>query len=387
MRLRLPTPVPPVHRTFEPVIDQHETWLAINPVQGCPKGCGYCYLQDRGQTLAKPVELATPEQTTALLTASPYYHPHAVLALYTCTDALATPPNRTHLTGLLDQLTTTDLRNPVCLISKCPITDDVLAAILRARTAGVPVIVYLSYSGLGPDIERGINHQALRDAFPLLHDHGIPVIHYWRPLMPANSSRETITSVLDWAARYATCSVAVGLKAKPGARAQLAALWPALDSDALPLESADAIWPRETWDLLESLPERYPHHPIYQTNSCALAHVLGRADSHRIHGTSTCTTNHCPAAQRDRCASAVPAAVTVNEIRDRLTWLGLPTVLPVRWEAEQQTATIDAPLSVRDRNNLAQTLQITVHAPRQDGDAYWAGKFGGSQPLVLDSSD
>ncbi|REE58935.1 hypothetical protein BX257_1420 [Streptomyces sp. 3212.3] len=35
------------HRLFEPVIDQHDTWLAINPVQDCPKGCDYPYLQPR----------------------------------------------------------------------------------------------------------------------------------------------------------------------------------------------------------------------------------------------------------------------------------------------------------------------------------------------------
>ena len=33
-----------------------------------------------------------------------------------------------------------------------------------------------------------------------------------RPLMPANADPETITRVLDWASRYSTCSVAVGLK-------------------------------------------------------------------------------------------------------------------------------------------------------------------------------
>ncbi len=29
----------PGSRIFEPVIDQHETWLAVNPVQGCNKAC------------------------------------------------------------------------------------------------------------------------------------------------------------------------------------------------------------------------------------------------------------------------------------------------------------------------------------------------------------
>ncbi|WP_232838219.1 radical SAM protein [Streptomyces geranii] len=381
----LPTPVLPAQRVFEAVIDQHETWLAVNPVQGCPKDCGYCYLKDRGQTLVKPVELATPEQTVNLLRASPYYHPQAVLALYTCTDALATPPNRAHLIGLLDQLTDSGLRNPVCLITKCAITDDVLAAILRARTAGLPVIVYLSYSGLGPDIERGINHEALRETFPLLHRNGIPVVHYWRPLMPANAAPETITHVMDWTARYAACSVAVGLKVKRGARGQMTELWPELGAEELPLESADAVWPRQTWDLLESLPSRYPGHPIFQTNSCALAYVLQRPDAHRIHATPTCVANHCPAIQRGRCSAAVPVSVTTDDIRSRLAWLGLPTVRSVDWDAEQRTATIQGTLSLRDSNNIAQRFGIAIRAPRDGDDRYWSGRLEGGQPLIIDS--
>jgi DNA repair photolyase len=383
--VRTALPLLPVQRTWEPVIDQHETWLAVNPVQGCNKGCSYCYLLDRGQTRVKPTELATPRRTVDLLLASPYYHPQAVLALYTCTDALSTPRNRAHLISLLDEMTTRGVRNPVCLITKCSITDDVIAAIRSAQTTGIPVIVYLSYSGLGPDIEQGIDHEALRANFPRLHQHGIPIVHYWRPLMPANAAPETITRVLDWAARYASCSVAVGLKVKRGARGQMTELWPGLRDETLPVESADAVWPRQTWDLLASLPDRYPDHPIFQTNSCALAHVLQRSDRHRVHGTATCAANHCPAAQRERCATESHAPVTATDIRNGLVWLGVPTVRTVDWDAEQRTATLQGALATRDRNNIAQRYGITIRAPRDGEDRYWSGRFEGGEPLIIES--
>lgn len=248
------------------------------------------------------------------------------------------------------------------------------------------MIVYLSYSGLGADVERGIDHDALRATFPLLHTRGIPVIHYWRPLMPANSTPEVITQVMDWASRYATCSVSVGLKVKPGARDQMTALWPELGDPALPLESADAIWPRESWEILQTLPNRYPDHPVYQTNSCALAYVLGRHETAGIHGTDTCNGNHCPTAQRDQCARAVPTPLgtPTDAVTNRMQWLGIP-VVPISWDDAKRTATVNGPLATRDRNHLAQTLEITVQADRQDGDPYWSGRLGGHQPLVVDS--
>lgn len=380
----LPTPVPPAQRVWEPVIDQHETWIAINPVQGCPKGCTYCYLQDRAQTRTRPVELATPAQALALLQASPYYHPGAVLALYTCTDALATPRNRAHLIALLGEFAASDLRNPVCLITKCAVTDDVLDAITTTRAAGIPVLVYLSYSGLGPDIERGIDHEALRANFPRLHHHGIPVIHYWRPLVPANSAPETISTVLDWATRYAACTVSVGLKVKPGAREQMLPLWPALADAGLDVEGADAIWPRSTWEALRALPDRYPGYPIYQTNSCALAYALGTPDHFNVHGTPTCAADHCPDAQRERCRTATPPRLRPAAVSERLAWLGMPSTRPYACDGEHRTVTLDEPLAVRDRNNVAQSLQATVHAGRKATDSYWSGKFGGHQPLILD---
>ncbi|WP_414930611.1 winged helix-turn-helix domain-containing protein [Streptomyces sp. SHP 1-2] len=86
-------------RLFEPVIDQHATWMVADPVQGCPKDCSYCHLQALGQTRAPPAVLATPEETAKQLLAHRYYHPELALALYTCTDALATSATRAQRAG------------------------------------------------------------------------------------------------------------------------------------------------------------------------------------------------------------------------------------------------------------------------------------------------
>ncbi|MEV0577087.1 hypothetical protein [Streptomyces sp. NPDC050392] len=375
--------MPPV---YEPVIDQHDTWLAINPVQGCPKDCSYCYLKDLGLTLAKPTELATPADTLTQLLASPYFHPSLVLALYTCTDALATPRTRAHLTALLDVLGDSAVRNPVCLITKCKVTDEVVDAISRNQAKGLRVIVYLSYSGLGPDIERGIDHAALRGNFPRLHAAGIPVIHYWRPALPQNSTPDVIESVMDLASQYAKCSVAVGTKVKPTAKAQIAALWPELADPALDPQAADSVWPRTTWDWLRERPSRYADHPVYQTNCCALAYVLGEADHGCIWNTPTClNANHCPAVQRDRCATLLPLRprVTPEQILERLRTIGHEEAEHT-YDEPTRTLVLHKAVPLRDQHNLAQVLRLTVRAPRVPEERYWSGSRAGGSPLIVD---
>ncbi|MFF3671613.1 radical SAM family protein [Microtetraspora malaysiensis] len=374
-------------RFFDPVIDQHDTWLAVNPVQGCPKDCAYCYLKDQGQTLVRPQQVATPDETLALLLDSPYYHPAAVLALYTCTDALATPRNRAHLIALLDCLGASAARNPVCLITKCAVTADVLDCITRNQAAGLPIIVYLSYSGLGPDVEHGIDHEALRRNFPLLHDAGVPIIHYWRPALPQNSSPATITYVLDWVTRYARCSVAAGLKVKPHARDQMAPLWPKLRDPELNVEAAASIWPRSIWESLHTIPDRYGDYPIYHTNTCALSYVLGTADRANVLSSPTCQNiNRCPAEQRDRCIAALPlrAVPTAADIAAHLVRLGYSDI-PHTWDPATRTLTIHAAMQLRDRHNMAQVHGITVQASREPTDRYWSGNLAGGEPLILDA--
>ncbi|MET8768852.1 hypothetical protein [Streptomyces sp. NPDC004658] len=372
---------------FEPVIDQHDTWAVVNPVQGCNRDCGYCYLQDLHLTRVKPTILASPEDTVAQLLAHRYYHPNLVLALYTCTDAFATRANTAHLTALLQTLASSQVRNPVCLITKCHIPDDAIDCIRRVRDTGLPVLVYLSYSGLGPDIERGIQHDALRANFPRLHSAGIPVVHYWRPFLPQNSHPDVLENVLDLASRYAECSVTVGTKIKPSALDQITALWPDIAAPHLDPQGADSVWPRTAWEWLRHLPDRYRDHPVYQTNSCALAYVLGRHDRAGVHDTPTClNANRCPARQRERCRRAVSlqqplTRLDIDRHLDRLHHGG------VHYTVHEDTRTIvfTTPLPLRDRHNLAQVLAATVRAPQHPDERYWAGRLSGAQPLIIDT--
>lgn len=115
-------------RVRTPIVDQHATWVAVNPIQGCPKACSYCFLTERGQTGVRPEQLASPAETVGLLIASPYYAPDRPVALYTWTDVMALPSSRVHLTELLVLLAERQTPNLVVLITKCLIPDDALDA-------------------------------------------------------------------------------------------------------------------------------------------------------------------------------------------------------------------------------------------------------------------
>ncbi|MFI1204852.1 hypothetical protein ACH4VR_36405 [Streptomyces sp. NPDC020883] len=372
---------------YEPTIDQHDTWMVVNPVQGCNRACRYCYLQDLNLTSVKPAVLASPQETLTQLLAHRYYHPDLVLALYTCTDALATRTAAAHLIETLQVLAASPVRNPVCLITKCHIPYDVIDAITQARQAGLPVLVYLSYSGLGPDVEKGIRHDQLRANFPRLHAADIPIIHYWRPFLPQNSRPEVMEQVLDLASQFATCSVTVGTKVKPTAMQQITGLWPELADSTSDPRSADSVWPRTAWEWLSDLPTRYAHHPIYQTNSCALAYVLDRPDRAGVLNTPTCrNANRCPAAQRERCRPSAPLhpPLTLAAVDRHMERLGHSNLAYTIAE-DTRTIRFTTPLPLRDRHNLAQVLAATVRAPRHPDERYWAGRVTGAQPLLIDT--
>lgn len=101
-------------RTRTPVVDQHASWIAVNPIQGCPKQCAYCFLNDRGQTSVRPEQLATPTDTEAMLRMSPFYSPDRPVALFTWTDVMAVADSRAYLAELLAEFTAPPLATQWC---------------------------------------------------------------------------------------------------------------------------------------------------------------------------------------------------------------------------------------------------------------------------------
>ncbi|GAA2693014.1 MULTISPECIES: hypothetical protein [Actinosynnema] len=374
-------------RVWTAIVDQHATWIAVNPVQGCPKSCRYCFLNERGQTAVRPETLASPARSVELLLACPHYTPERPVAYYTWTDAMALPTTREHLKALLGELTRRGVPNPVVLITKCRVPDDVIAAITAAIRDGLRVLVYLSYSGLSGEVERGIRHEDLRENFPRLADAGVPIVHYWRPAFPRSATPETMTAVLDWAAAHARCTVAAGLKVEAAALPGLARLWPELATTP-EVDKAECVYPRAFWDFIHATAATHPTHPLFHTNSCALAYVLGRTDRFGVFDTPVCATrNHCPTGQRDLCRAAARRRRPVREqdVAAALARHGHPdaafTLDPAAGEVIVRRA-----LPTNVAAALTQDLATRVRVQRQEDDPYWSSGTAGALPLVLDGA-
>lgn len=371
-------------RTRAPIVDQHATWIAVNPVQGCPKACAYCFLNERGQVAVRPEHLATPEDTVSALVASPYYAPDRPVALYTWTDVMALPASRAHLARLLEVIADEELPNPFVLITKCHVPDETLAAINAARRRGVAMIVYLSYSGLGRDIERGIRHTAITDNFPRLAADGVPVVHYWRPAFPESATTSTMEHVLDWAAQYARCTVAAGLKVEPGALPRLAGIWPELATTEGVTE-AEGVYPRAFWEFIHHTGKRYPGYPLFHTNSCALAYILGRPDAFGVHRSTVCRVrNHCPAGQRQLCRDADNSRQPLTRalVRSALAQRDLADA-PFRLDEQERELVISAPVETSRVAALTQDLGVRVRVDRANTDSYWNSGTAGALPLII----
>jgi len=366
------------------IVDQHATWIAVNPIQGCPKVCSYCFLNERGQTAVRPEHVASPAETVDLLTASPYYAPDRPVALYTWTDVMALPSSRAHLADLLAVLVDRKIPNPIVLITKCLIPDDALDAVTTARQAGLRTVVYLSYSGLGREMERGIQHEELRANFPRLVHAGVPVVHYWRPAFPESATTSTMEGVFDWAATYAHCTVAAGLKVEPDALPRLAELWPELATTP-GVTAAECVYPQAFWDFIHMTHQRRPDYPLFHTNSCALAYVLGQPDRFGVFGSNVCTArNHCPTAQRCRCEAdilrrPVLTEATVRTALDRRGQADTPFTL----DYPRGEVVIHAVLPTSAAAALTHDLGIRVRIARQHSDPYWSSGTAGALPLVI----
>lgn len=306
---------------FEPVIDRHATWMVVNPIQGCPNRCKYCFLQETGGTAVKPVELYPPSKTLEMVFNSKFYTNSIPICFFTSTDIFATSSNRRYLTSLLHILSDLKIENPLVFITKCSIPYQIIRSFSDMIGSGMKVVVYLSYSGLEQALEPNINHAKILDNFVKLHDAGIPVIHYFRPLLPQNSEYEMIRENLEFVSKYAVASVVTGLKIKKNCQ-RLYTFWPAVLKTP-EVYKYECVWPEHVKGRLNEIAQDLGY-PLYDTNACALSLALGKIENYGFYNCDSCRNfNVCPEDQQTLCRQQYSYQCTEAEVVNALKKLNI----------------------------------------------------------------
>ena len=285
---------------FYPVVDVHATWLVLNPIQGCPKQCKYCFLKERELNRIQPITLVSPEKAVDLLLSSKFYIEDMPLCLFSQTDAFSTVDNVEYLKQLIEILMKREIKNPIVFITKCKIPEDFIDFIDKYEKQGHNFLFFLSYSGLDKDIELGVNKKIIENNFIRLSEKGKKIIHYWRPFIPQNSKKEDVKKIYNFVKKYCIASVAIGLKTTDDIIDNIE--WDALKNNRKEALQSDNVWNKEAYDYLWNDLVNNKDYPIFQTTSCALGYALGQPDRKFFYNTDICINcNNCPLVQRNRC--------------------------------------------------------------------------------------
>lgn len=283
------------------VIEMHSSWLAINSIIGCTNNCKYCLLQATNDNCNVPKILATPKEAVEQLLNYKYYDLDIPVCLLPNTDAFLNETTINYLKELLEELNNQNIKNDLVIITKCRITDNIIDLVKKLKSKGQNIVFYISYSGLGKEIEPAISEEILKENFKKLKENNIDIVHYFRPFLPQNSNPKKIQEMLDFVNQYTDVSVTTGL-ALIETFIDKIGCWDEVKENKEMALKANCVWPESAWNYFNS---SYSHkQQAFQTNTCGLNAKLKRP-SLQYYGTFECKNyNHCSKEQRNRCMLA-----------------------------------------------------------------------------------
>lgn len=371
-----------------PIIDLHATWLVVNPIQGCPNRCKYCFLNGVGLTGIKPIQLLQPSETIKMLKESNLYNQQIPICIESQSDAFATPRNTEYVKELIDIMHKQHIMNTKIFITKCKIPDNFIDYLKKYREAGHNFIFFLSYSGLDNDIEIGINKNNIKDNFVKLKENGFDIIHYWRPFIPQNSSKERIMEVINFVKQYAKCSIAIGLKAQNTFIDKLD-FWE--DIKKYPeAPYAESIWTKEAYEYIYGansiLNDDYP---IFQSTSCAIAYAKKECDRNAFYSSDICINyNKCPKSQRKICDNYYNytnkniSKETIKKLLDNLHLDTKTVQITINYEL-REICLEGIELGMKHFTYLTQLTRFKILAKKMNGDYYWNTSVNNAKQLHI----
>lgn len=361
------------------IVDMHSSWLVINSIIGCSNGCAYCFFQFDKKNMCKPIYLCSPEQAITELLKYKYYDESMPLCLFPSTDIFLNEKNIDYLLRILEVMQNKNIKNDIVLTTKCKIPEYVIIKLKKFQKVGINIVVYLSYSNLGSKYEPNVNIEDIKENFRKLHMYKIPIIHYFRPLIEENSSKEKIDEVLTFVKKYTNNIVVTGLMYVNNKE-----LFKGLTKEELELvKSGTSMWTEKAWTYLYN---EY-NGEFFQTNMCALSKALNKP-CYEYYDTFECTSlNHCTKKQQTLCASIKrkKECFYIEKLKLLLNKLGYKTKnLEYEFNCKEGIEIKNIELDVKTLAYLSHILKIKVYVKKglKLNDLY-TSTLTGSRPYIL----
>jgi DNA repair photolyase len=358
--------------------------LALNPILGCNRGCTYCFLRAQGLTGVTPTINASPKAAIQALLDHPEYLPVLPVTVYNHTEPFATNDTAAHCRELLQHWQARLVPNPLIIVTKGSIDTESLRALQDFQSGTGRLCVYISFSGLPGTVEKGTRREALLSSMAKLSASTVPLIHYWRPITPLNSTTRSVREVLAAVADRADCSVVSGLKVYAEMRPFLADIWPEISASP-DLTSAFSHIPHS---FIESLSREvslsHPEYPVYFSSACALSRVFPGRPVH-ICGRWQCSWARCIWRSTPRCLPrARPRDDDSTELAGILADAG---VAPPAWRIlATGEIEVDVPVSLSLARRLTRVSGRTLRVVASSSD-YWPSAEFGQLPHIWESGD
>lgn len=377
-----------------PLVSEHDTWISVDPIIGCPANCRYCYLGPLSLRGKQPVIRLSAADLVAevedYLNERARTDPYNLLVRtpicfgnYTDTFMSETSLAYFHEYARLHAAKFSS--HPLCVVTKASVTYEDLR---RLDQLGHTIIVFMSQSFLGqlgtPHIERGPTckpAETLGNIRRFADMRNVKPVHFLRPVtgrsVPSLSRALEILSEVQSAGSLAT--VAVGLKIGPGIKLSDDELTDLLGEGQTADRASNEIFPAAARQhLLEAA--RTLQYPVYFHTSCAVA-LATEADEDL--GTwrepmreARCAPCSCPGAQRSRC-DAVRSQQSVpspQELSDLCVSYHLPAG-SARWLSQESAVKLDHRVRQYTFNRLVHALPYKIIGGTVEPDEAWLGPF------------
>lgn len=350
------------------LIAYHDSWISLDAIVGCSYNCKYCLLRLFGLTQKVPQKLFSSEESVNKLLNHLYFIPDkTVICLGNRTDSFL-KDNIDFTLRVLLELEKYNLRNPICIATKSQIPIRFIKEIKRLKN--LKLIIFLSYSGLDKNLEPCIDILSIRKNFKVLAEENIPIVHFWRPLIPSNTSDLQIQDMLSFVSKYAKASVFIGLKYSPDLR-KIFDIHPEL---CVPYEDipqyGDWLLPSIEEKLWNTAKTQFSGYPIFKHTSCAVSYVLQKSDYNAtIYRDDVCKISTCPDFQRRICKAAIfkPTTQQVSALIKHLN-LNLP------FEIDDHKIIISGEIFQEDYIFLLHNLNYPIQAKLKFTDV-WHGSI------------